>query len=54
MLPLSVSINDYYTFPEYQENRNCMFQWFSKRLCKNVKYYICCQFCLKYNDYDPI
>ena len=54
MLPLSVSINDYYTFPQYQENRKYMFQCFSERLCKNVKYYICCQFFFEQNDYEPI
>ena len=56
----SVSINDYYTLPVYQENR-FMFQWISEKLTKDsktiyktVKYYICCQFCLEPNYYEPI
>jgi hypothetical protein len=61
MLSPSVSINDYYTFPPYEENRY-MFQWLPSSLlklsmihiCKNVKYYICCQFCFGHNDYEPI
>lgn len=53
MLSPSVSINDYYTFPPYKENRY-MFQSFSERLCKTVKYYICCQFFFEENDYEPI
>ena len=58
MMQSSVSINDYYTFPPYQENRY-MFQSISEklfiiRICKTFKYYICCQFCFEHNDYEPI